>query len=326
MKHVTLRQLRVLAAVAGEGSFSGGAKRLHLTQPAVSLHVKQLEQDCGLALLERSGRRTRPTEAGRELLRAGHAMEQSLKAAQETLSAMKGLRGGLLTVAVISTAQYFAPQLLAQFCRRHEGVKLRLDVCNREEIVHHLLEDNVDAAIMGRPPREIETDAEPFAQHPHLVLAAPGHPLARRRSVPLRTLLEEPFIVREPGSGTRFIADQLFEKKGLAFEPTLVMNSNETIKQAVIAGLGVALLSQHTVGLEMAAGMLVPLDVQGTPVVRQWYLVHRSDKRLSPVALAFRAFMLAEAAGYVERLGTQKSPFARKAKRARHPRAGGSPI
>ncbi|HEX5128787.1 MAG TPA: LysR family transcriptional regulator, partial [Usitatibacter sp.] len=138
MRHATLRQLRILAAVVAEGSFSSAAKALHLTQPAVSLQVKDLEHACGLALLERSGRRVRATEAGREVLRAVQGVERELKSAEDTLSALKGLRGGLLTVAVISTAQYFAPQLLAEFSRRHANVKLRLDVCNRDTLLGYL--------------------------------------------------------------------------------------------------------------------------------------------------------------------------------------------
>ncbi|HXN15916.1 MAG TPA: LysR family transcriptional regulator [Usitatibacter sp.] len=302
MKHISRRQLRVFAAVVAEQSFSGAAKMLHLTQPAISLQVKELEQSCGLSLLERSGRRIRPTEAGREMLRAAHAVERELKQAEDAVSALKGLRGGMLTVGVISTAQYFAPRLLTAFCGRHTDVKLRLDVCNREAMLHHLDEDDIDIAIMGRPPSEIETTAEPFAPNPHIILAAPGHRLVGRRHVALRELLDEPFIAREPGSGTRLLADALFAKHRLAFLPALVMSSNETIKQAVMAGMAISLLSLHTVGLEVATGALKVLDVEDLPIVRRWYLVHRRDKRLSPAALAFREFVLREAGAFVEAL------------------------
>ncbi|MGE5098336.1 MAG: LysR family transcriptional regulator [Betaproteobacteria bacterium] len=302
MKHVTLRQLRIFRAVVDEGSFSNAARALHLTQPAVSLQVKELERDCGLALLERSGRRIRPTEAGRELMRSAHLIDEELKAAQDAISALKGLRGGLLTVAVISTAQYYAPRLLAEFCRRHADVQLRLDVCNRDTIIGHLERDDIDLAIMGRPPAEIVTQADPFAPNPHIVIASPDHALARRRHIALGELLQEPFIAREPGSGTRQLAEQLFAKRDIAFKPTLVMNSNEAIKQAVAAGMGVSLLSLHTAGLELATRTLVALDVAGTPIVRRWYLVHRKEKRLSPAALAFRSFMISEASDFVEKL------------------------
>jgi molybdate transport repressor ModE-like protein len=318
VKHVTLRQLRILAAVVGEGSFSGAAKALHLTQPAVSMQVRELEQSCGLALVERGARGVRLTEAGREIVRATQGVERELKSAEDTISALKGLKGGLLTVAVISTAQYFAPRLLTEFCRRHADVKLRLDVCNRDAIVGYLERDEIDIGIMGRPPAEIVTAADPFARNPHIAIAAPGHPLARRRRIPVGDLLHEPFIAREPGSGTREMAELLFSKRGLAFAPTLVMNSNETIKQAVIAGMGVSFLSLHTVALEVATGTLAVLDVAGTPVMRRWYLVHRQDKRLSPVALAFRGFMLAEGSAFVENvMAHAASKGRRKARLAR---------
>ena len=302
MRNLTLRQLRTLSAVVAEESFSGAAKVLHLTQPAVSLQVKELERECGLTLIDRSGKRLRLTDAGRELVRAAQGVERELKEAEEAIASIKGLKGGELTVAVISTALYFAPRLLGEFRRRHDGVKLRLDVCNREAIIGHLERDDVDVAIMGRPPKElaIACAAETFAPHPHVAIAAPSHPLAKRKRIPVRRLLEEPFIAREPGSGTRLIGERLFAKNHVAFAPTMVMNSNESIKQAVIAGMGVSFLSLHTVGLETATGTLRILDVVDTPVVRRWYLVHRKAKRLSPAALAFRAFMLAEAAGLVE--------------------------
>jgi DNA-binding transcriptional LysR family regulator len=316
MKHITLRQLRILAAVVEEGSFSGAAKALHLTQPAVSLQVKELEHSCGLALVERGARRVRLTEAGHEILRATQGVERELKAAEDTISALKGLKGGLLTVAVISTAQYFAPRLLTEFCRRHADVKLRLDVCNRDAIIGYLERDEIDIAIMGRPPAEIVTAGDPFARNPHIAIAAPGHSLTRRHRIPVGDLLQEPFIAREPGSGTREMAEVLFAKHGHAFAPTLVMNSNETIKQAVIAGMGVSFLSLHTVALEVATRTLAVLDVVGMPVVRRWYLVHRKGKRLSPVALAFRSFMLAEGATYVESFMAQAAGKGARAGRA----------
>lgn len=313
VKHATLRQLRILAAVVAEGSFSGAAKAMHLTQPAVSLQVKELENACGLALLDRGQRRVRLTEAGREVTRATHAVERELKVAEDTLSALKGLRGGLLTVAVISTAQYFAPRLLTEFCRRHADVKLRLDVCNRDNILGYLERDDIDVAIMGRPPAEIPTESETFAPNPHVAIAAPNHPLAKRRRIPVKDLLGEPFIAREPGSGTRALARELFAKHRLEFAPTLIMNSNETIKQAVIAGMGVSFLSVHTVSLELSTGTLAALDVVGTPVMRRWYLVHLKHKRLSPAALAFRDFMLAEASGFVDAfLPTTPAPRKRR--------------
>jgi len=297
MKRVTLRHLRTFRAVVDCGSFSEAARTLHLTQPAVSLHVKELEHECGLALLERRGRRIRLTDAGHELLRAAHGIERELKQAEDQMAALKGLQAGRLTVAAISTAQYFAPRLLSQFCMRNPNIELHLDVCNRANIIAHLERDDVDAAIMGRPPAElaIDCDAEPFARHPHVAIASPQHPLVRRASIPISEFVTHPFISREPGSGTRQLIQGLVEREGLSFSPAMVMNSNESIKQAVIAGMGVSFLSLHTLGLELRSGMLAPLPVAGTPVVRRWYIVHRHDKRLSPAGQAFRAYMLAEA-------------------------------
>ncbi len=299
MRNVTRRQLRAFAAVVTAQGFSGAAKALHVTQPAVSLQVKELEAACGLPLLDRSGRRIRPTEAGREILRVSQAFEREMRSAEERLSALKGLRGGRLTVAVISTAQYFGPRLLAAFRERHPEVELRLHVFNREAVIRHLEEDDVDLAIMGRPPQEIETLSEPFAPNPHVMVAYPGHPLAGRRRIDLRQLLDDTIIAREPGSGTRGLADGLFARHHLQFRPTLVISSNEAIKQAVIAGMGVAFLSLHTVGVEVAQGTLKVLDVPDLPVVRRWYVVHRRDRRLAPAAQAFRDFMVRDAGAVV---------------------------
>ena len=299
MRHVTLRQLRTFCAVVDCGIFSDAAKALHITQPAVSLHVKELEHECGLPLLERRGRRLWLTEAGRELVRATQGIEREIKQAHEHMAALKGLQAGRLTVAVITTAQYFAPRLLSQFCLRHPSIELHLDVCNRAAIIGHLERDDVDAAIMGRPPAElhIDFDAEPFARHPHIAIAAPEHPLVKQAAIPVRDFLAYPFISRESGSETRMLIQAVAEKRGIPFAPAMVMNSNESIKQAVIAGMGVSFLSLHTVGLELSAGSLVPLPVAGTPIARRWYIVHRRDKRLSPAGRAFRTYMLAEAAG-----------------------------
>lgn len=302
MKHLTRRQLSIFAAVVAEQGFSGAARSLHLTQPAVSLQVKELERVCGLPLLDRHGRRIRPTEAGRHMLVAAHAIEREIRAAEEAIAALKGLEGGTLTVAVISTAQYIGPRLIAEFARRYPAVRLKLVVCNRADMLRHLGEDDIDIAIMGRPPDEIDMAAEPFAPHPHVMVSAAHHPLAGRRSIAVRDLPRDAIIAREPGSGTRGLVDLLFARHHLLFAPILVMSSNEAIKQAVLAGMAISFLSFHTVSAEVAAGTLKVLDVEGLPMVRRWYVVHRRDKRLAPAAETFRRFMLDEAGGFVERL------------------------
>ncbi len=295
-RHFTLRQLKVFEAVARHLSFSRAAEELHLTQPAVSMQVKSLEGEAGLALFEQVGKKIHLTDAGRELARRSRAIADELRAAGEALDAMRGLEQGRLHIAAVSTAKYFAPPMLARFLRAHPAVKLELSVDNREAVIERLAANEIDLAIMGRPPVDLETVAEPFARHPHVMVAAPGHPLAGKRRIALARVAEEPFILREPGSGTRGLLEKLFADHGLAIRVAMQMASNETIKQAVQAGMGLSLLSRHTLGLELESGRLVELDVVGLPIVRNWYVVHLAAKRLSPLAGAFREFMLSEAA------------------------------
>ena len=305
MKNVTLRQLKVFAAVARALSFSRAARELHLSQPAVSMQIRSLEQAVGLPLLERAGRRTVLTEAGRELLARAAGIAELLREAEESLDALRGVKRGTLRLGAVSTAKYFAPSLLAAFKRTHPDVTVRFAVGNREEMIRSLAANDTDLVIMGRPPRELETLAEPFAKHPLVIVAAPAHPLAKRRRIPLAKLAQENFLIREQGSGTRAAMERVFKDRGLAYQASMEVASNETIKQAVIAGMGIAFLSAHTVGLERKAGKLAVLDVAGLPILRQWFVIQLKTKRLSPVAAAFRAFLLDQGAriiaGAVER-------------------------
>ncbi len=295
VRHATVRQLRVFDAVARLLSFSRAAEELHLTQPAVSMQVKALESQAGLALLEQVGRRVFLTDAGRVLHARANTVIRELAEADEALAALRGLTQGRLPIAAVSTAKYFAPPLLARFLQAHPGVQLELAIDNREAVIAKLGANEVDLAIMGRPPSSLDTAAQAFAPHPHVVIAPAGHPLAGRRRIRLEELARERFVVREPGSGTRTLLEKHFAEHGLAVPVAMQMASNETIKQAVIAGLGLSFLSRHTLGLELAAGRLVALDVVGMPLLREWYVVHLAPKRLSPVASACRAFILAEA-------------------------------
>ena len=297
MKHVTLRQLKVFESVARHLSFSRAAEELHLTQPAVSMQVKQLEEQAGLPLTEMVGKKVFLTEAGEEVARQARRVAQQLREAEEALDALKGVRGGRLSIGVISTAKYFAPRLLAEFRRRHPGIELKLGVHNRETVVRQLADNEIDLAIMGQPPQEFTTVAETFADHPLVIVAAPDHPLASRERVAPGDLAEETFLIREPGSGTRATMERYFADAGIAPRHVLEMLGNETIKQAVMAGLGLAFISSHTVSLECEVGRLVRLPVIGTPVIRRWFVVHRADKELLPVAETFREFLLAEAPG-----------------------------
>lgn len=314
IRHATLRQLKVFEAVARHLSFSRAAEELHLTQPAVSMQVKALETQAGLPLFEQIGKRIHLTEAGEALQRHGRTIGDELRAAEEALDGLRGLQHGRLAISVVSTATYVAPPLLARFIAAHPGVALRLAVDNRAEVLRQLAENEVDLAIIGRPPENLEIAAEAFAQHPHVVIAPPHHPLAGRRRIRLERLATETFIVREPGSGTRGLLERLFASHGLPLNVSMEMASNESIKQAVLAGMGVSLLSLHTVGLELETGRLVTLDVVGLPVVRQWHIAHLARKRLSPVALACKRFLLKEAAAFLADSQSQSRKTRRKAR------------
>jgi len=301
MRSATLRQLRTFTEVARRLSYTAAAKSLHLTQPAVSMQVRQLEQAAGLPLLEQFGRRVHLTDAGRELLRYAAGISDLLREAEDAMKALQGVGGGELSLAVTSTAKYFAPRLLAEFRRSHPEARLRLAVSNREAVVRELTDNTVDLAVMGRPPRGLDTEAAPFAKHPIGIIAAPEHPLVGRKRLPLERLAGETFIIRERGSGTRAAMEHVFAERGFKAGETLEMSSNETIKQAVMAGMGIAFLSMHTIGLELRAGRLALLAVNGLPVMREWYVIHRRGKRLSPAAQAFKSFLLEQGAALIER-------------------------
>jgi DNA-binding transcriptional LysR family regulator len=292
MKDATVRQLQIFEAAARALSFSAAAQVLHLTQPAVSMQIRQLEHFAGVPLFERTGRRLQLSEAGEELVLHARAVLRALEDADEAFAAMKGLRGGRVRLAVVSTAKYFAPRLIARFAQSHPGVNIRLQAENRAAVVRELAANDVDLALMGRPPEDGEFVAEPFAEHPLVVIAPPKHPLTRRRSVPLAELAEETFLVREPGSGTRSALERFFTGHHLPLKVGLEMPSNETIKQAVMAGLGLALISLHTITLVLSVDALELVRAPGLPVMRQWNVVHRKDKRLAPASQAFKAFVL----------------------------------
>lgn len=292
LRNATLRQLRVFGAVARNLSFTGAAKELHLTQPAVSMQVKELEAACGAPLFERIGRGIHLTEAGGELAACAAGIAEQLRQTEERLDALRGLKKGLLRLGAVSTAKYFAPALLAAFKRAHPDVTVRFTVGNREEMIESLAANDADLVIMGRPPRELDTVAEAFATNPLVIVAAPDHPLAKRRRIPLRRLAEETFLIRERGSGTRAAMERVFKDRAVPYRAGMEVASNETIKQAVIAGMGIAFLSAHTMALELRARKLVVLDVAGLPIVRQWFVIHLKTKRLAPVAAAFRQFLV----------------------------------
>jgi DNA-binding transcriptional LysR family regulator len=283
-------------------SFSRAAEELHLTQPAISTQVKTLEGHVGLPLFEQLGKKIYLTPAGTELLRYSRAIIQQFQEAEAALTHFKGVSGGKLNVAVISAGDYFFPRLLVEFARRHPGVTLNLAVHNREELLSQLEHNLTDLAIMVRPPQNMDTVNESFAPHPYVIVAAPTHPLAKKKRIPMTMLAREPFVVREKGSDTWNSMEEGFAGRLANINIAMEIKSTETIKQAVIAGMGISFLSAHTISLELKAGSLVVLDVQGFPVMLNWYVVHRRNKRLPPVALAFKNFLMTDGAALIKQI------------------------
>jgi DNA-binding transcriptional LysR family regulator len=294
--NISFRQLRVFAEVARHGSMARAAESLHLTPPAVSMQIKELEAQVGLSLFDREGRQVSLSTAGEYFLVHAKRLLADLREADTAMARFKKLEHGMLTIGIVSTAKYFVPQLLARFHEEHPGIEVRLCVAgNREQLVALMEAGEVDLSVMGRPPREIATRTEAFAAHPLVFVAPPKHPLVALGPVPIAALHGLPMIVREQGSGTRAAMAALFAEQ--RFEPriTMEMSSNETIKQAVMAGMGLSFLSLHTVGLEVRSRLLAVLDVEATPVMRTWNIVRLQAKLLSPAAEAFRYFMIERA-------------------------------
>jgi DNA-binding transcriptional LysR family regulator len=302
MKNATLRQLKVFEAVARLLSFSRAAEELHLTQPAVSIQVRKLEEHAGNTLFEQFGKKIYLTPAGTELLQISRAIIQQFEAAESAMTQFKGVSGGKLNVGVISAGDYFFPRLLVEFASQHRGVTLNFTVHNREGLLTHITENLTDLAIMARPPTDLDTVNQPFAPHPYVIVAAPNHPLVGKKKISMTTLMREPFVVREKGSDTWNSMEEGFGGNLGKIHVAMEIRSTETIKQAVIAGMGISFLSAHTISQEMKTGTLRVLDVQGFPLMLNWYVVHRRSKRLPPVAQAFKDFLLSDGASLISQI------------------------
>ncbi|CAJ96185.1 HTH-type transcriptional regulator CfxR [Cupriavidus necator] len=301
LRALTLRQLQIFVTVARHASFVRAAEELHLTQPAVSMQVKQLESVVGMALFERVKGQLTLTEPGDRLLHHASRILGEVKDAEEGLQAVKDVEQGSITIGLISTSKYFAPKLLAGFTALHPGVDLRIAEGNRETLLRLLQDNAIDLALMGRPPRELDAVSEPIAAHPHVLVASPRHPLHDAKGFDLQELRHETFLLREPGSGTRTVAEYMFRDHLFTPAKVITLGSNETIKQAVMAGMGISLLSLHTLGLELRTGEIGLLDVAGTPIERIWHVAHMSSKRLSPASESCRAYLLEHTAEFLGR-------------------------
>jgi DNA-binding transcriptional LysR family regulator len=292
--HITLRQLRIFEAVARFSSISRAASELHLTQPAVSMQVKQLEEQVGLPLLEQIGKRLFLTEAGLELRAHAQRFAAQMHDLKMAMDQFRGLQRGFLGLAVVSTANYFLPPLIAHLNEQHPGMRISLQVGNRESVLAALADNRTDLAITGQPPDSADLVALPFKDNPLVVIAAPTHRLAKLDAIPMKHLARETFLAREPGSGTRAAIERHFAAKGVDYSPGCEFNTNEAIKQAVQAGLGLAVVSEQTIEIELETRRLAVLAVEGFPIMRRWYVVHRRDKRLSAAASAFVELLWAQ--------------------------------
>jgi len=294
MRNVTFKQLRLLRAAAHGGSLAAAAEECHLTPSAVTMQMQQLEAAVGLPLVERQGRRLTLTAAGREVFAAAERIEAVLGDCTAGLAALKTLASGRVTVGVVSTAKYFAPQMLAAFARTHPGVEMELLIGNREDTIAAFQNGRFDVAIMGRPPEGVRVESALIGDHPQVIIAPPDHPLAKQRSISPREIAKQTILMREIGSGTRLLAEKFITEHGIEPRIGMEIGSNETIKQAVMAGLGIAFISAHTIAAEIGDGRLVILDVRGLPDIRQWFVVRPAAKRLMPAARSLRDFLVAE--------------------------------
>ena len=301
LRHLTLRQLTVFLEAVRQMSFVRAAETLHLTQPAISMQIRQLENAVGLPLFERVGKKLALTQAGELFRHHAARVIGELQDAEQALDAVKGLRSGQAMVGLVSTAKYFAPRLLAQFAERHAQLDIRFVVGNRETLINALRDNEIDFAVMGRPPDKLDATAEPIAQNPHMLVAHKAHRLGPARRFDFHELRSETFLMREPGSGTRLVMEAVFKQHLFTPQRLVTLGSNEAVKQAVMAGLGVSLLSLQTLELELRTGEIALLDVVGTPVMRSWHLVNMNAKLLSPTAGAFRQFLRDHTQRHLER-------------------------
>lgn len=291
MRHSTLRQLEVFEAIARLKSFTRAAEELFLTQPTVSMQIKKLTDEIGLPLFEQVGKKIYLTDAGKALYQTCLGIFEHFSRFEMIASDMKGLKAGKLRLAVVTTAKYFTPRLLGMFCQQYPGIDVALKVANREHILERLTNNQDDLYIVGQVPDTVDAVTEVFLSNPLMVLAAANHPLTNEKNIPLERICAEPFLIREPGSGTRMATEHFFAQHNLKLKVRMELGSNEAIKQAIVGGLGVAVLSRHTLALDGPMGQLTELDVDGFPIERHWYFAYPSGKQLSIVAQTFLEYL-----------------------------------
>lgn len=290
MNQATLHQLKVFEAAARHSSFTRAAEELFLTQPTVSMQIKQLTKSVGLPLFEQVGKRLFLTEAGRELFATCRQIFETIAQFEMKVADLKGLKQGQLRLAVVTTAKYFVPRLLGQFCQLYPGIDIALQVTNHERILERMVNNMDDLYIMSQVPEHLDVNLQPFMENPLVVFASVDHPLAKEKDIPIERLINEPFIMREPGSGTRRTVQSLFDEHEIKVKVKLELGSNEAIKQAIAGGLGISVLSRHT--LMPNTPDITILDVQHFPIKRTWYMVYPAGKQLSIVARAYFDYLL----------------------------------
>lgn len=299
--NITFRQLKVFESAARNLSYTRAAEELHLSQPAVSMQIKQLESVIGLPLFEQLGKKMYLTDAGREIYAYSKSIGQMLDEAEGVIDELKGVSSGHLSITVATTASHFATRLLAAFSQQYEDVTITLDITNRASLHEQLEANSPDLVIMGQPPDDIDVEAEAFMQNPLVMIAPVNHPLVNVQQIPMADMAKESFVVREQGSGTRGAIERFFASQNIPFNTIIEMTSNEAIKQAVEAGLGLGIVSIHTIELELETQRLHILNVEGFPIVRDWYIIQRKGTRLSPAAQAFKEFVLSKAKEFIRR-------------------------
>jgi LysR family transcriptional regulator, low CO2-responsive transcriptional regulator len=308
MKQATLHQLQILEAIARHGSFTRAAEELELTQPTVSQQIKRLTQIIGMPLFEQLGKQIYLTAAGKEVLAASAIISDKFAELEIAIDELKGLKQGRINLVASTTAKYFVPRLLGTFHRKHADIELALHITNQEGVLARLARNQDDLYFTGRPPSDLDIELRPILENPLVVVAPSNHPLAGKPNIALKQLATEPFIFREAGSGTRSVVEHFLAENRVVVDVVIELSSNEAIKQAIAGGLGISVLSQHSLDLETQNGLLTILNVEGFPIQRHWYVIYPTGKQLSVAAQTFLDFSIAEGRQIIEQFSADLIP------------------